>query len=68
MDRSKLAIPAELIKITLANILMYINQGWYGIDGYLAYGTIIIQLYLIGSLVLAVYFTFFDKKVQVSFQ
>jgi sterol desaturase/sphingolipid hydroxylase (fatty acid hydroxylase superfamily) len=68
MDRSKLAIPAELIKITLANILIYINQGWFGIDTYLAFGTIIIQLYLIGSVLIAFYFTFFDKRFQMSLQ
>ena len=68
MDRSKLAIPAELIKITLANILIYINQGWFGIDTYLAFGTIIIQLYLIGSILIAFYFTFFDKRFQMSLQ
>ena len=56
MDKSKLSIPFEIIKLILGLTLIIQLGGWYGLDEFIPYGTIGIVIYLIGSLVLNFYF------------
>jgi hypothetical protein len=68
MDRSKLAVGAEVLKIGLGGSLIYTLDGWYGIDQVLSFGTPIIIFYLFISFAATVYFSFGDKSVNLSFQ
>lgn len=61
MDYSVLAIPFEVMKFGLGLGLIYFLGGWYGIDSFLPYGTILLIIYLIGSLGLSIYWS--QKKI-----
>lgn len=56
MDKSKLSVPFEVIKIILGFSLILQLGGWYGLDEFIPYGTIGIVIYLIVSLFLNFYF------------
>ena len=56
MDGSKYSILTELIKMGIGFSLLYWQQGWYGIDGFISFGSIIVGAYLILSMVATIYF------------
>ncbi|MEM9546859.1 MAG: sterol desaturase family protein [Bacteroidota bacterium] len=56
MDNSILAIPFEVAKLVLGLGIIYFVGSWYGVDQVLPFGTAILILYLIVSLILTVYF------------
>ena len=62
MDRHKMAVPMELIRMFIGFGLFYRMDGWFMIDLYLPGGNLIILGYLIISFVLTLYFTFFERS------
>ena len=56
MDKSKLSIPFELIKLMLGFTLIYQMGSWFGLDEFISYGTIGMVVYLIVSLLLNFYY------------
>ena len=62
MDKHKLAIAAELIKLVFGAALMYLMNGWYQIDEYFQGATFIVGLYFILSAAMTVYFIYFDQS------
>jgi hypothetical protein len=64
MDHSKLAIPFEIAKMVLGLFVIYTLKGWYGIDEFLPYGTLLLSIYIILSLGLTFYFKHRQLKIQ----
>jgi len=56
MDRSLLAIPAELIKLALGVYILLMMNNWFNIDNYIPYLATFIAIYLGMSLLLSLYF------------
>jgi alkylglycerol monooxygenase len=63
MDYSKLALPFEIAKILLGLGVIYFLGGWYGIDDFLPFGTILLSIYLVTSLALSFYFRYEHLKM-----
>ena len=62
MDRHRLAIPAELVKFAFGAFILYQTGGWFGLDEYFANGTYIVAIYMLVSVLAAVYFGAFEKN------
>ncbi|MFT6333876.1 MAG: sterol desaturase/sphingolipid hydroxylase (fatty acid hydroxylase superfamily) [Halioglobus sp.] len=63
MDRSKLSIPFEIVKIVLGLGLIYQLGDWFGLDEIIPFGTALIVIYLIISLSLNIYFLNENKEL-----
>lgn len=61
MDFSRLAVPFEIAKMVLGIGVIYTLGGWYGLDGLIPFGTLLIGLYLLVSFVLSVYFKYISS-------
>lgn len=66
MDRDKLAIPMELIKASWGFYLIYLMNGWYDINSLIPYGSQLVSLYMIGSIVASIYFINKDNVSAMS--
>ena len=55
MDQSKIAIPAELLKLSFVIYSLTTLGGWFGIDAYIPFGTGIVIGYVVLSLVMTLY-------------
>jgi len=53
MDKSKLAIPAELTRFVMGIGLIYWMGGWFGLDEWLSRATLFIGIYLCASLAMS---------------
>ncbi len=53
MDKSKLAIPAELTRFVMGIGLIYWMGGWFGLDEWLSGATLFIGIYLCASLAMS---------------
>lgn len=62
MDGSKYAVITELIKVIYGFFLLYWQGGWYGIDTFISYGSILIAAYLILSMLIVIYFEYKELK------
>ena len=56
MDGSKYAVLTESIKLICGLSLLYWQQGWYGLEEKVAFGSYVIAGYLIFSMIMAIYF------------
>jgi sterol desaturase/sphingolipid hydroxylase (fatty acid hydroxylase superfamily) len=61
MDRHPLAVMVEGIKTIIGFALIYSFNGWYGLDSTVQFATTLISTYLVLSLMLTVYFTYYEK-------
>ncbi|MCL4121480.1 UNVERIFIED_CONTAM: hypothetical protein GTU68_014535 [Idotea baltica] len=66
MDRHSWAVGAESIKVVLGLFLIYRMDGWFLLDHVFEGATWLIIIYLLTSLGLTVYFTYFEKKLKES--
>ncbi|MDF1696891.1 MAG: sterol desaturase family protein [Saprospiraceae bacterium] len=66
MDFSNLAIPFEVVKLIIGFALIYSLGSWYDIDTSIPFGTVLISIYLIVSLVLTVYFKTLKNTTMIS--
>lgn len=65
MDRNRIAVATELMRLVFGFGLLYRMDGWYMIDNYISGGSILILIYLIMSFALTLYFTYFEKAELV---
>lgn len=68
MDRHKLAIPFEAIKMMVGFALLFQMKSWFLLDNVLPYASIIMMIYLTISMLLTIYYSYFDtssKKEKV---
>lgn len=61
MDRSLIALPAEALRMGLGITLVVITGGWFGLNNYLTGAGNLMISYLCVSMLMAIYFTLFDK-------
>ncbi len=62
MDRHALAVPTELLRLIIGVAIILRSGNWFGLDSYLAGATTIMVLYLVGSMLLTLYFTIAEKQ------
>ena len=66
MDGSKVALPAELIKVGLAVFAIVTIGDWFGLDDVMPWGTLLVCGYLVMSLVMTLYFLYVEQVVSGS--
>lgn len=66
MDRHPWAVGAEAVKAVLGLFLIYRMDGWFLLDNVFNGATWMIIIYLLASLGLTVYFTYYEKKLKES--
>lgn len=66
MDQNWFAFPVELIKLWLGLYLVYVMNGWYGLDNYLPGGTILIMTYLGISFFVTIMLLSLGKKAALN--
>lgn len=62
MDRHPFAVVFESIKTIIGFSLIYYLNGWYGLDTTFQFATTLMSIYLVVSLMLTVYFTYWSKS------
>ncbi len=62
MDRHRLAVPVELLKLVMGFALMYHLNSWYHLDHYLPYGNGLFAIYLVVSMGITLYYTLVDHS------
>ena len=55
MDQSKIAVPAELLKLGVAVFVIVTSGSWFGIDTYIPFGTGVVIGYVVLSFVMTLY-------------
>jgi len=65
MDRRKYAIVIEGIRGLLGLALISSTGDWFGLNAYLLYGSQIVALYFISTIIGAFYFTFFERDSSI---
>lgn len=61
MDKSKYTIIFEGIRAILGLGIIYTSSNWFGLNSYLAYGSILVAFYFIASAIGMVYFLYFEN-------
>ncbi len=54
MDKNKIAIPMEVLKFMAGMYLLYIMDGWFGLDDVIPFASYVIGLYLVASIAAAI--------------
>jgi sterol desaturase/sphingolipid hydroxylase (fatty acid hydroxylase superfamily) len=62
MDQRKHAIIIEIMRSLLGLALINYTRDWFGLNAYLLYGSQIVALYFISTIIGASYFTFFERN------
>ena len=67
MDGRKINLITETLKLIIGiGLLVHLN-GWFGLDQFIPFGSTTVMLYLVISMLAAVYFTYFDKVRVVEY-
>ncbi len=66
MDRKKYAVWIEILRSLTGLVIIFNTKDWFGINEYLSFGSLIVLLYFVLTIVAAVYFTFLEKPVASS--
>ncbi|WP_298515959.1 sterol desaturase family protein [uncultured Kordia sp.] len=61
LDRYKYTIVFETAKIVLGLFAILTLKGWYGIDVYFQYGSLLMAIYFVISFLATIYFSFLEK-------
>ncbi len=64
MDRHPIAVLAEGCKLLLGIGILYQSNGWFGLEGTLPYGAMIVGVYLVLSLALTLYHSYFERTLS----
>lgn len=62
MDAKKHALIIEGIRVALGLLIIYKTGDWFGLDSYLPYGSYLVALYLISTIIGAVYFNYMERR------
>ena len=66
MDKKKHAIIVEGIRVTLAFSILFYFGDWFGLNEYISYGSYIIAIYFLSTIIGATYFTYFETPFLAS--
>jgi hypothetical protein len=61
MDRKSYAVWIEVLRGAAGLVLIYWTQDWFGINEFLSFGSYLVALYFLVTIVGALYFSFFEK-------
>lgn len=62
MDRTNYAIWIEVIRGIAGIILIVITRDWFGINALFSFGSILVTLYFLITILAGIYFTYLEKK------
>lgn len=62
LDKNKWALLSEAIKASFGWLLIFLNNGWFGIDQYLTNGSWVVATYLATSLLVTMWFVASESK------
>jgi len=65
MDKAKVALPAEIIRLVMGVGLIYWNGGWFGLQEIIPGATLLVGIYLLASLGMAYVILSKEGKVHV---
>lgn len=62
MDRTKYAVWIEVIRGVLGIGFIWVKNDWFGVNNYISWGSMLIILYFLITILGGIYFTYFEKK------
>ncbi len=65
MDRHPIAVPAEVLKSVIGLLIMINLGGWFGLENIFSMSTIIVGIYLTISLLMTLYFFYYNKRQEI---
>ncbi len=66
MDRTAYAVFIEVFRGTAGIILIWITKDWFGIDGFVLWGSLMVAFYFFVTILGGIYFTYFEKAIPVT--
>ena len=66
MDKSPLSIPFEALKVVMGFYLIVRMDGWFNLDTLVTGGSLLIQAYLVISLLMNIYFLYYESTSEES--
>ena len=64
MDRGKSAVWIEPVRGVGGLVLIWVTGDWFGLNALLPFGSFIVALYFIATIIGAHYFTFIDRPLK----
>jgi len=64
MDRTKYAVWIEVFRGIAGLALIFSTKDWFGIDAFIASGSILVSVYFVVTIGAGVYFTYFERDKQ----
>ena len=65
MDKSKMALPAEIIRFVFGIGLLYWNGGWFGLQEILPGATVLVVIFLASSLAMTFIILSREERIKV---
>ncbi len=62
MDRTKYAVYIEVVRAVIGISFIAITKDWFGLDAYIFFGSTLVAVYFLITMVGGIYFTYFDKE------
>ncbi|VAW16535.1 Fatty acid hydroxylase family (carotene hydroxylase/sterol desaturase) [hydrothermal vent metagenome] len=62
MDRTKYAVYIEVVRAVIGISFITITKDWFGLDAYIFFGSILVAVYFLITLIGGIYFTYFEKE------
>ncbi|MEO9894366.1 sterol desaturase family protein [Aurantibacter sp.] len=62
MDRSRFAVWLEVIRGGAGIVIIVLLGDWFGIDNYISFGSTLVTLYFLITIIAGVYFTYFEDS------
>ncbi len=66
MDRSSYAVFIEVFRGTAGIILIWMTKDWFGINGFVLWGSLMVAFYFFVTILGGIYFTYFEKASPVT--
>ncbi len=63
MDKGRSGIWIEVVRGALGLLLIFLTGDWFGLGAYIAYGSTVVALYFVITILGGIYFTYFEKDV-----
>jgi len=64
MDRTSYAIFIEVIRGILGISFIIFTKDWFGLGAYFTYGSILVGIYFLVTILASIYFTYFEKGIS----
>lgn len=64
MDRTSYAIFIEVVRGVLGLVFIIYSKDWFGLDSYFTFGSILVGIYFLVTILASIYFTYFEKDTD----